>query len=174
MAPLPTANTDLAREEQSTLSRPQSFGPQGTAAPSSDVPLEAERLEAEQIHLLYSRSAVVALSTLPIGAIFLIVLLWTQVSHLRLIVWAGIMGALTLVRWTIVRHYHRKAQLPEEVSYWRTLLFISVTLTGGGWGIAGFFLFPATSFLYQTLLVTFLGGVLLISIANLAAIRSLF
>ena len=78
------------------------------------------------------------------------------------------------MRWTIVRYYHRKAQLPEEVSYWRTLLFISVAITGCGWGLAGFFLFPATSVLYQALLVTFLAGVLLISIANLAAIRSLF
>jgi PAS domain S-box-containing protein len=60
------------------------------------------------------------------------------------------------------------------VKYWQTLLFISVTLTGCGWGSAGFFLFPVASFLYQTLLVTFLSGVLLISVANLAAIRSLF
>jgi PAS domain S-box-containing protein len=84
------------------------------------------------------------------------------------------MGALALVRWMIVRQYHRKTPGPEEVSYWRTLLFISVTITGCGWGLAGFFLFPAASFLHQALLVTFLAGVLLISIANLAAIRSLF
>lgn len=174
MAPLPTANTDLAREEQPTSSRPQSFGPHTIAAPALDVPLEAERLEAEQVHLLYARSAAVALSMLPIGAAFLVILLWPLVSHVRLVVWAGFMGTLALVRWTIVRHYQRKAQLPEEVRYWRTLLFISVTLTGCGWGFAGFFLFPATSFLYQALLVTFLGGVLLISIATLAAIRSLF
>lgn len=145
---------------------------------SADQPsgfaLEAERLEAEKVHLLYSRSAVVALSTLPIGAIFLVILLWPLVSHVRLVVWAGFMGALALVRWMIVRHYHRKAPLPEEVNYWRTLLFISVAITGCGWGLAGFFLFPATSVLYQALLVTFLAGVLLISIANLAAIRALF
>jgi PAS domain S-box-containing protein len=169
------APSDLTTEAQPVFSsRAQSANPQRPTAPAPDSPLEAERLEAEHLHLLYSRSAVVALSTLPIGALFLVALLWTQVPHLRLLVWAASMGALTFLRWRIVRRYQRTARLPEEVSYWRTVLFISVTLTGCGWGSAGFFLFPAHSFLYQTLLVTFLGGVLLISVANLAAIRSLF
>ena len=141
---------------------------------SSDSVRDAERLEAEKVHLLYSRSAIVALSTLPLGAVFLVILLWPIVSHIRLVIWAGGMGVLAFVRWTIVLHYQRTARLPEEISYWRTLLFLSVAVTGCGWGLAGFFLFPATSFLYQALLVTFLGGVLLVSIANLAAIRSLF
>lgn len=175
MATLPTANSGLIEEEQPTLSsRPQSSGSHLTVAPSSDTSLETERLEAEQVHLLYARSAFAALSMLPVGAAFLVILLWPVVSHVRLVAWAGLMGTLVLVRWMIVRHYRRKAQLPEEVRYWRTLLFVSVTLTGCGWGLAGFFLFPVTPFLHQALLVTFLGGVLLVSLANLAAIRSLF
>jgi PAS domain S-box-containing protein len=175
MATLPTANSDLTEEEQPILSsRPQSSGPQLTVAPSLDSSVEAERLEAEQVHLLYARSAVVALSMLPVGAAFLVILLWPLVSHVRLVAWAGLMGTLALVRWMIVRHYQRKAHFPEEVRYWRTLLFISVTITGCGWGLAGLFLFPTGAFLHQTLLVTFLGGVLLISLANLVAIRSLF
>jgi len=160
--------------QQSPPSLTHPAGPAISAEQSSDFALETERLEAEKIHLLYSRSSVVALSTLPLGAVFLVIVLWPLVAHVRLVAWAVFMGALALVRWQIVRHYQRKARLPEEISYWRTLLFISVTITGCGWGFAGFFLFPETSFLYQALLVTFLGGVLLISIANLAAIRPLF
>ncbi len=175
MATPPIAPNDLATEAQPTFSsRTQSANPQLSTGPAPASPFEAERLAAEHLHLLYSRSAVVALSTLPIGVLFLVALLWTHVPQLRLLVWAASMTVLTFLRWRIVRRYQRTARLPEEVSYWRTLLFISVTLTGCGWGSAGFFLFPATSFLYQTLLVTFLGGVLLISVANLAAIRSLF
>jgi hypothetical protein len=57
MATLPTANSDLTEEEQPILSsRPQSSRPQLTAASSSDSSVEAERLEAEQVHLLYARS----------------------------------------------------------------------------------------------------------------------
>ena len=63
---------------------------------------------------------------------------------------------------------------PEELRYWRTLLFVSVAVTGCGWGLAGFFLFPTHSLPHQVFLVTFLGGVSIVSIANLAAIRSLF
>lgn len=162
------------RKEPPISARSHSFGPHPLVVPSPDVSLETERLEAEQIQLLYSRSAGVALSTLPLGAIFLVVLLWNQVPQLRLIGWAGSMGVLAFLRWRVVRRYQRQAQLPQEIRYWRGLLFLGVTLTGCGWGSAGFLLFPATSFLYQTLLVTFLGGVLLVSVANLAAIRSLF
>lgn len=173
-----TPQAEDIRQTEEGQQRPPSLthpaGPSTSAEQFSDSALETERLEAEKVHLLYSRSAIVALTTLPIGTVFLVILLWPLVSHARLVVWAGFMGALALVRWTIVRHYQQKARLPEEISYWRTLLFISVAVTGCGWGLAGFFLFPETSFLYQALLVTFLGGVLLISIANLAAIRSLF
>ncbi len=93
MATPQTEDTRLNGEgQQNPTSPPYPFGPPISAEPSSDAALETERLEAEKVHLLYSRSAVVALSTLPIGAVFLVILLWPLVSHVRLVVWAGVMG----------------------------------------------------------------------------------
>jgi len=142
--------------------------------PSTDSPVHATRLEVEQVHLLYTRSTAVALITLVLGAALLVFLLWSVISHVRLLTWAGFMATVALTRWALVCHYRRSARGPEELRYWRTLLFVSVAVTGCGWGLAGFFLFPISSLPHQVLLVTFLGGVSIVSIANLAAIRSLF
>ena len=142
--------------------------------PSTDSAVQANRLEAEQVHLLYTRSTAAALITLVLGAVLLVLLLWSVVSHVRLLTWACFMATVALTRWALVCHYRRSARGPEELRYWRTLVFVSVAVTGCGWGLAGFFLFPAHSLPHQVFLVTFLGGVSIVSTANLAAIRSLF
>ncbi len=142
--------------------------------PSTDSAVQANRLEAEQVHLLYTRSTAAALITLVLGAVLLVLLLWSVVSHVRLLTWACFMATVALTRWALVCHYRRRARGPEELRYWRTLVFVSVAVTGCGWGLAGFFLFPTHSLPHQVFLVTFLGGVSIVSTANLAAIRSLF
>ena len=155
-SPTPTVNTALL------------------TVPSTDSTVQTDRLEAEQVHLLYTRSAAAALITLVLGAVLLVLLLWSVVSHVRLLAWACFMATVALARWTLVYYYRRSTKGPEELRYWRTLVFVSVAVTGCGWGLAGFFLFPAHSLPHQVFLVMFLGGVSLVSIANLAAIRSLF
>jgi PAS domain S-box-containing protein len=141
---------------------------------SAESPYEIEQLEVEKIYLLYARSAAAVLIPLAISTLVLMLLLWPVVSHSLLITWAGFMEAIALVRWALVRRYHLVARMPEEITYWRILLFVSVAVTGFGWGMAGFFLAPANSFLHTMLLVTFLGGVSIVAVANLAAIRPLF
>jgi PAS domain S-box-containing protein len=142
--------------------------------PSEDSADQPKRLEAEKVHLLYTRSTIAALITLVLGAALLVVLLWPVVSPVRLLAWVCFMVAVALARWALVCHYRRNVRGLKDLTYWRTFLFVSVVVTGCGWGLAGFFLFPATSLPHQVLLVTFLGGVSIVSIANLAAIRSLF
>ena len=141
---------------------------------STDSAAQATRLEVEQVHLLYTRSTDAALITLVLGVTLLVLLLWSVVPHVRLLTWTCGMAVVALTRWVLVGHYHSRAKGPEELRYWRILAFVSTSVTGWGWGLAGFFLFPEHSLPHQVFLVTFLGGVSLVSIANLAAIRSLF
>src|SRR5262245_45759294 len=91
--------------QQSPPSPPHPSDPPVSAEPSSNVALETERLEAEKVHLLYSRSAAPTLITLAIGAVLLALLLWPVVSHLRLLIWVILMEVIALTRWTVVRHY---------------------------------------------------------------------
>jgi PAS domain S-box-containing protein len=175
MATPQTEDTCLTGEGQhSSSSLIHASEPPLPAEQAATPASETERLEAEKVHLLYSRSAAVALITLAIGAVLLVLLLWPVVPHTRLIAWVVFMEVVALARWTWVRQYQRTARLPKDLGYWRTVLFVSVGITGCGWGAAGFFLFPAASLPHTVFFVTFLAGVSLISIANLAAIRSLF
>jgi PAS domain S-box-containing protein len=144
------------------------------SAPSGDLVAQAKRLEAEKVHLLYTRSTIAALITLVLGVALLVLLLWPVVSHVRLLLWACFMAFVALARWVLVHCYRRRNRGIEDLQYWRNLLFFSVGVTGCGWGLAGFFLFPEHSLSHQVFLATFLGGVSIVSIANLAAMRPLF
>ena len=170
-----SVNKSLANEQAFTQRSPSpSMNAVLPAVSSTDSAAQAARLEVEQVHLLYTRSTAAALSTLVLGVVLLVLLLWSVVPHVRLLTWACGMAAVALTRWALVGHYHSRAKEPEELRYWRILAFVSTAVTGWGWGLAGFFLFPEHSLPHQVFLVTFLGGVSLVSIANLAAIRSLF
>ena len=170
-----SVNKSLANEQAFTQRSPSpSMNAVLPAVSSTDSAAQAARLEVEQVHLLYTRSTAAALSTLVLGVILLVLLLWSVVPHVRLLTWACGMAAVALTRWALVGRYHSRAKGPEELRYWRILAFVSTAVTGWGWGLAGFFLFPEHSLPHQVFLVTFLGGVSLVSIANLAAIRSLF
>jgi len=170
-----SVNKSLANEQAFTQRSPSpSMNAVLPAISSTDSAAQAARLEVEQVHLLYTRSTAAALSTLVLGVVLLVLLLWSVVPHVRLLTWACGMAAVALTRWALVGHYHSRAKEPEELRYWRILAFVSTAVTGWGWGLAGFFLFPEHSLPHQVFLVTFLGGVSLVSIANLAAIRSLF
>lgn len=174
MAAIQSPGDNFSREPGITQPPPVAHATDSFHASSSgNAAAQAERLEAEKVHLLYTHSTIAALITLVLGAILLVLLLWPVVSHARLLAWVGFMFAVALIRWLLVCHYRRRAR-SGDLTYWRTLLFVSVGVTGCGWGLAGFFLFPTYSLPHQVFLVTFLGGVSIISIANLAVIRPLF
>src|SRR5689334_20237820 len=77
---------------------------------STDSSAQATRLEVEQVHLLYTRSTAAALITLALGVALLIVLLWSVVSHVRLLMWTCFMATVALTRWALVCHYHYSAK----------------------------------------------------------------
>ena len=149
-----SVNKSLANEQAFTQRSPSpSMNAVLPAVSSTDSAAQAARLEVEQVHLLYTRSTAAALSTLVLGVVLLVLLLWSVVPHVRLLTWACGMAAVALTRWALVGHYHSRAKEPEELRYWRILAFVSTAVTGWGWGLAGFFLFPEHSLPHQVFLI---------------------
>lgn len=154
---------------------PASISSRAAPSPSRGGDLYDQRLEVEKVNLLYTQASTAAHIAIAVGSLLLVLVLWPVVEHRPLLVWLTVMEAIVALRWALVRHYQRSTwRGAEHVAHWRRLLFVSVALTGCAWGTAGFFLFPVSSFPHQVFLIILFGGISILSLAILSAIRSLF
>jgi len=101
---IPRSVNKILINEQEFVQQPPTLAAKSSplVIPSSDSAIQATRLEAEQVHLLYTRSTAAALITLVLGATLLVLLLWSVVSHVRLLPWAWFLAAVALTRWPLV------------------------------------------------------------------------
>ena len=100
-----SVNKSLANEQAFTQRSPSpSMNAVLPAVSSTDSAAQAARLEVEQVHLLYTRSTAAALSTLVLGVVLLVLLLWSVVPHVRLLTWACGMAAAVVPASNMTTH----------------------------------------------------------------------
>ncbi len=136
-------------------SRGQDRGsPTGTQVPDP----QARRLLAAQTRQLFSQSWIGAIGA-ALGAVVLIVALWSVVSHVRLLVWSATYLTLFCGRILFLRAFLAGQRADEQALNWLPWLHFQTTVGGLFWGLAGVFLFPETSTIHQFVLMVCIAGV---------------
>lgn len=100
----------------------------------------------------------------------LVIILWSNVTHQRLIVWISVLWAITIIRLTQYLKYRSRKDGP--IRNWAYQFNIGVILTGIVWGSAGIFLFPEFSLPHQVFLAFVLGGLIAGATTSLAPMQS--
>jgi PAS domain S-box-containing protein len=126
---------------------------------------ETQRLDTEQIKLLYANVPASMAATL-VNSLILTFILWTNVSHTLLISWLACNFLITLFRYVLVYKYKRAAAESLKSGRWGTWLIVGIAAIGIVWGFGGVFLFPAKSIAHQIFLAFVFGGMIAGSVGS--------
>jgi len=110
----------------------------------------------KKLEYLYLELTKSLLSSLALG-LAIVVVLWGEVSHDRLLVWYGVLSLLSALRFaTLFSFKYDKDALANQVFYLR-LFWVGIVLSGIVWGSISVYIFPASHEL-QLLLVLLVSG----------------
>jgi signal transduction histidine kinase len=103
-----------------------------------------------------------------------VLVLWNEAPHGWLFAWAVTLALLSLPAFVAVRGFTRVTDVTERIATWRRALIVAYGLSGFGWGVASFFLYPHVTMPYQLFLLFVLGGSGVGGMAALAPVRGAF
>lgn len=131
------------------------------APPLSNDQERSRLIEAELNRLLAAQALTGFIEgILAFGVVILV--FWHVVALWRLLVWTLVMGLLNLPGVAILRWFHQEQSAPQHrrqhQQSWATLFTIAYGLSGIGWGVSAFLVFPLDSLPHQFFLVFILGG----------------
>ena len=124
------------------------------------------QVRAEQTRLLYANSDGGVGVTVFVAAV-LSYLQWTVIPHQIVLGWLVYTVIVSSARFTLARLYWRS--FPDPSSRWGAAFSIGAGLSGVGWGVGGFLLYPEANLTNQVFLVFVLGGMMLGAVSLLAA-----
>ena len=131
-----------------------------TSAARDDRNSREQRVLAAQLGLLYASSNLGAGVTV-LAATILSGLQWGMIRNQVIIGWWISMILVAALRFTLKRRYTRASSSSADIRKLRTNFTVAVGLTGVGWGLSGFLLYPQAHLLNQVFLIFVLGGMML-------------
>lgn len=119
---------------------------------------QSARIRSEQIRIAYQQMPGVFLFPSFMGSV-LVLLLWDEVSHVRLMTWLVLVTFIYSVAGGILYRSFRRAD-PDisRIDLWGYRFTAFSAIAGFTWGLAGFILFVPDSFAPQTILGAFMFG----------------
>ncbi|MEN8177548.1 MAG: EAL domain-containing protein [Pseudomonadota bacterium] len=140
------------------------FGPltniwQKKASTGNPVTRELEeRVRVEQVAFLYRNSITGFVFSVVIGAL-LIIALSDQLPMTRLIIWYGILLAVTGARYYLTHRYWQCTLEEQKTAMWERLFLWGAGFSGLAWGLSIIMLFPVDSVVHQFLIALTLAGI---------------
>lgn len=108
---------------------------------------------------------------LAIGFI-LAVALWSAVSTAALLIWSGLLIAITAARFLSLRAFRNASPRGEtDYAFWAKHFQAGACAAGGVWGLSGILLFHPSSFPLQVVLAFVLGGMVAGAVPLLSPVR---
>jgi signal transduction histidine kinase/CheY-like chemotaxis protein len=107
--------------------------------------------------MLYAQSPAGMLATFIVSAVVTVVL-WSVIAHSRLLLWEGIMLAVTLGRVLLVWWYRRRQPPEEALPLWGQRFLLGAGLAGISWGLSAVLCFPSGALEYEFFLTFVLCG----------------
>jgi signal transduction histidine kinase len=144
-----------------------------SAPPGDSDRIRTLLLRAEQVKLLFT-SAPLAFAGHFINGTFVTFILWDVTPHPRLIAWLIYMLAVASVRFLFVRKFWQRSPDPVESSRWGRWFSVGSALSGLGWGLAAFFIFPEQSIPHQVFLALVVAGMGAGAVTLIASVKAAF
>ena len=95
----------------------------------------------------------------PVNSVILVAMLWGRESLAMLLVWAGLVWAISLFRFFMYRRFDQAVAAGKGFgANWRNLWVMAYGASGAIWGIGSALMFPQDSFLIQSFLIVFVLG----------------
>ncbi len=138
--------------------------------PAEKLPAETQKeknLFNAQVRMMFATANPGVMHTLLV----LIVgwMYWGIADQDLLLLWLGMMLAISTARLVIVQVFAAQSPGDEEIAWWDRVYLVAVFVTGIAWGAAGFLLYPPDNPIYQVALAFVIGGISSSATASLAA-----
>ncbi|GAC1357521.1 MAG: hypothetical protein NVSMB31_17990 [Vulcanimicrobiaceae bacterium] len=128
------------------------------------------RVSAERVALLYQNGISTISTSLGVAAL-LVYLMWGQLPHAHVELWASIFCAVTIARFFLVGSFFRnRERVPAAL--WQRLFELGALAAGISWGLCALWLFPAHSVDLQLFLVFVMMGLAAGAASSLSPILS--
>lgn len=118
---------------------------------------EKEQLRGLLVRQLYALVPVGLSAALSSGGI-LVLVLWSELPHGRLLIWLAAMLSLAMLQYLLMIAYRRRPAAAESAAPWFALFIAVFASNGLVWGSAALFLFPHDSLAHQVFVAFVLGG----------------
>ena len=112
---------------------------------------------AEQLRVIYKQAIPASIISLLISAVVCLILR-DVTDRGYLAAWCGALTAIAIVRFVVVRRFHRRKPGVEENDRWEQYFVASLVAIGIVWGVGGVLIMPRDSVLYQAVVYFFLMG----------------
>jgi methyl-accepting chemotaxis protein len=128
---------------------------------------------AEQARILCSniKATIIAL---PVMAVFLTVLLWTEMPHHSLVGWAVFMVVAAFARFAAVYTYAHAKPQQSEAKRWIVIQILTTALAGVGWAWIPLGMLPHLSPDYRVLCMFVVVGTISAAVSVLSAVATAF
>jgi signal transduction histidine kinase len=97
------------------------------------TPADRGSLLAQHLELMLQQAKAVFGGNFVMAS-FALVALWSFADHVRLLVWAAVIFALTGARMLLVATYHRRRPAPQQAARWAWLFAATSAASGIAWG----------------------------------------
>jgi PAS domain S-box-containing protein len=121
------------------------------------TPKMDDRVYSVLVTQIYARVYIGIVGTIA-NASILVLILWSQIPHWKLLSWFYIMLLFSLIRIFQNVRFRKVADVTHEIRRWGRLLIIGLGAVGILWGSAAIFLFPAESLAHQAFMAFVLAG----------------
>lgn len=125
-------------------------------------------IRAEQVRLVFHQAPVAQVLSL-IAAAVIVYALWDVGNRTRLIIWFGVVMAVTVARLALSAEFRRRNPGPDRMQWWEQAFILSLASICLAWGAGGWLIMPRQSLVHQAIVYFFLMGIAGGAVATYAA-----
>jgi PAS domain-containing protein len=122
---------------------------------------------------IYTRSNIGIIATI-VNASILVVVLWNQIRHWRLVIWISLVFLVSFIRFFLNKKFIKTSNKSAKIRTWGQLLIISLGIPGILWGSTAIFLFPLHSAVHQVFIAFVLAGMVAGAVGVFSPMMSVF
>jgi len=118
----------------------------------------SRHIYSEQTRLLYS-NALMPIVVSMICATLLVMFLWDELSHARLVVWLVVFFSISAFRLHLLSLYERRPEYDPDDRIWRYRFVVGNYCAASLWGMSAFIIFPEHSLAHQVVYFMIMVGI---------------
>ena len=127
-------------------------------APWPDAGTVEEHIRAETVRAVFQQALLAPILTVLVAGL-VAAALWRASAHGRLLVWLGVIVALSLARLAVILAYRRRNPVPARMIAWERAFVLTLVGVSLAWGVGGAMLLPVDSLAHEAIIYFFLIGI---------------